>query len=350
MEEYMIKLSIIVPVYKVERYINQCIESILMQTYTNFEVILIDDGSPDNCGKICDEYKIKDNRVNVIHKKNQGLMAAWIDGVKIARGDYIVFVDSDDWIEEKMLESMVVILEKYNPDLISCNFTKDFPNKQVNRKNCFSEGFYSKDDITDKIYANLLNNGSFQGRGIPISRWGKLINKDLIIKNLKYCDTSISFSEDLNIMFPVLLDCSSIYIMNDENYFYHYRMNNESILHTYNSIMYKQILLLYKILFRVSEDKGKYDFTNQLLSDYVAACVQCVKNELMNKNKLTIIIDTVYNISNDKLLQSALDIVNYKQYSTINKFIIKVLKSNNKNMVSLSTIFLKLIKQLKSIN
>ena len=103
----MPKLSIIVPVYKVEQYLHKCIDSILSQTFTDFELILIDDGSPDRCGEICDEYAAKDDRIIVIHQKNRGVSAARNAGLDIARGEYIGFVDSDDWIEPEMYESML---------------------------------------------------------------------------------------------------------------------------------------------------------------------------------------------------------------------------------------------------
>lgn len=99
----MPKFSIIVPVYKVEQYLDRCIQSILKQTFTDFEVILVDDGSPDNCGVICDNYAAKDDRIVVLHQINQGLSAARNNGLDIARGEYICFVDSDDWIEHEML-------------------------------------------------------------------------------------------------------------------------------------------------------------------------------------------------------------------------------------------------------
>ena len=93
------KISIIVPVYKVEKYLHKCIDSILAQTFKDFELILVDDGSPDNCGKICDEYAKRDNRIVVVHKENGGQASARNRGINIARGDYIGFVDSDDWID-----------------------------------------------------------------------------------------------------------------------------------------------------------------------------------------------------------------------------------------------------------
>lgn len=125
------KISIIVPVYKVEKYIHKCIDSILAQTFTDFELILVDDGSPDNCGKICDEYVKKDRRIKVIHKKNGGLSDARNAGIEIARGDYIGFVDSDDYIESDMYELLYDICIENNCEIASCSSTIYFKNKTV---------------------------------------------------------------------------------------------------------------------------------------------------------------------------------------------------------------------------
>ena len=105
-------VSIIVPVYKVEKYLNRCIDSILNQTYINLEIILVDDGSPDNCGKICEEYAQKDNRVIVIHKENGGLSDARNKGLNIARGEFVSFIDSDDFIDKSMIEVLVKQLKE----------------------------------------------------------------------------------------------------------------------------------------------------------------------------------------------------------------------------------------------
>ena len=112
------KFSVVVPVYKVEEYINECVDSILNLSFDDFEVILVDDGSPDNCGKICDEYAKKDERVRVIHKENGGLVSARQAGIKIARGEYIVNIDSDDYIDKDMLKNSDEIINSYSPDAI----------------------------------------------------------------------------------------------------------------------------------------------------------------------------------------------------------------------------------------
>ena len=115
-------ISIIVPIYNVEKYLSKCIDSILAQTYNDIEVILVDDGSPDNCPMICDEYAQKDNRVIVIHQKNAGVSAARNAGLKAAHGEYIGFVDPDDWISSSMYQEMITALERENADLAICGY------------------------------------------------------------------------------------------------------------------------------------------------------------------------------------------------------------------------------------
>lgn len=105
--ETLYKISIIIPVYKVEPYIRQCLESVVNQTYQNLEIIIIDDGSPDNCGKICDEYAQNDNRIHVVHKENGGLSAGWNDGIAVSSGDWITFIDSDDWVDASYVERFI---------------------------------------------------------------------------------------------------------------------------------------------------------------------------------------------------------------------------------------------------
>lgn len=113
-------LSVIIPVYKVENYLQRCLDSIINQTYKNLEIILVDDGSPDNSGKICDEYAQKDKRIKVIHQKNKGQGAARNAGIIASKGELITFIDSDDWIECNMYEIMISKLLQYNLDIIKC--------------------------------------------------------------------------------------------------------------------------------------------------------------------------------------------------------------------------------------
>lgn len=113
-------ISVIVPVYQVEKFLERCIDSIINQTYSNLEIILIDDGSVDNSGKICDEYELKDSRIKVIHQNNKGLSSARNKGVEIAKGDYIAFVDSDDWINSDMYETLMKVMQTFYLDIVRC--------------------------------------------------------------------------------------------------------------------------------------------------------------------------------------------------------------------------------------
>lgn len=131
------KISIIVPIYNTEKYLRTCIESILNQTYQNIEVILVNDDSPDNCGQICENYKIKDDRIVVIHQKNKGLSGARNSGLDVANGDYIGFVDSDDWIGKEMYEVMLNVSLKYDLDIVECGinnsgFEIEYTNTELN--------------------------------------------------------------------------------------------------------------------------------------------------------------------------------------------------------------------------
>ncbi len=150
----MPKISIIVPVYKVEKYIHQCIDSILKQTFTDIELILVDDGSPDSCGKICDEYAVKDRRVKVIHKENGGLSDARNTGVKCAKGEYISFVDSDDWIAPNALEEALWQMLKNEVDMLKFGFIKTDGRKS--KTVTFKENKIFDKDLFGKYFDGVL--------------------------------------------------------------------------------------------------------------------------------------------------------------------------------------------------
>lgn len=168
----MPKLSIIVPVYKVEPYIHKCVDSILNQSFTDFELILVDDGSPDKCGKICDEYALKDERVRVIHKENGGLSDARNAGIDIAVGEVIGFVDSDDWIEQRMYEEMLNYMEENNLDIVCAD------TNQVKEGKIKFKPRYKKNKIWDKKEAICeILNGTLDN-----AAWNKIYKRSVIGK------------------------------------------------------------------------------------------------------------------------------------------------------------------------
>ena len=165
------KISIIVPVYKVEQYLRQCIESIINQTYQNLEIILVDDGSPDNCPAICDEYAALDKRIKVIHKKNGGLSDARNAGLEIATGDYIGFVDSDDWISQTMYEELINVAIDYGVQLSYCGFSY-IENDIVLEKKCFGN--------KRKVSGREMLQDIFCKNGVNVVVWNKLYDSKLL--------------------------------------------------------------------------------------------------------------------------------------------------------------------------
>lgn len=167
-------ISIIVPIYNVEQYLERCIRSIVNQTYSNLEIILVDDGSPDNCPQICDEWAKKDSRIKVIHKENGGLSDARNAGMQIATGDLIGFVDSDDWIHPQMYEKLFVSMEQQDADIAACQFIKrtsltqsDFELSDINENQIVYD--------TEEALKELILDGK-----VKQVVWNKLYKKELI--------------------------------------------------------------------------------------------------------------------------------------------------------------------------
>lgn len=201
-------ISIIIPVYKVEKYLEKCIQSVINQTYENLQIILVDDGSPDNCGKICDEYAKKDHRIEVIHKSNGGLSDARNKGLEIAKGEYIGFLDSDDYIESDMYEVLYNLLKQYNVDVSICNFYTVSQGKIAikNADNGIKE--YNRIEILKEI---LLDNN------IQSYAWNKLYKKDLF-DEIKY-PVGKKY-EDIGTTFYLLEKCNKVVVTGKPEYYY----------------------------------------------------------------------------------------------------------------------------------
>ena len=171
------KISIIVPVYNVEQYLPQCIESIINQTYQNLQIILVDDGSPDNSGRICDEYAEKDLRIKVIHKENGGVGSARNEGINYALGEYIYFVDADDYLESELIDICMNTIIKQYPDMLIFGFNKVDKNG-LNKKPVIPPAYSINDLSTEK---DALADIFCSGTGLAV--WDKLIKTKLIKDN-----------------------------------------------------------------------------------------------------------------------------------------------------------------------
>lgn len=208
-------ISIIVPIYKVENYLEKCIESILNQTYKDIEIILVDDGSPDNCGKICDEYAKKDKRIKVIHKQNGGLSDARNFGIDLATGEYIIFVDSDDYIDRNMCRILLNYAKKYDADIVSCNFKDVYVNnvEKIN-KQCINKNLEIVSNIK-ALYKYFLKNTTDM-----VVVWNKLYKKKVFFdeKNVRFPKGKLH--EDMYTTYKLYYYASKIVFIDDILYYY----------------------------------------------------------------------------------------------------------------------------------
>lgn len=173
-------ISVVVPVYNVEKYLNRCVDSILNQTFTDFELILVDDGSPDNCGKICDEYKEKDSRIKVIHKKNGGRSDAKNSGIELVLNEsiseWIAFVDSDDWIHPRYFEFLLKAAIENNVSIVACEYAKakeytSFPIVEFHSNVCSMEKFWMSHNVVSVVpWGKLYKKKDFTGIRYPIGK------------------------------------------------------------------------------------------------------------------------------------------------------------------------------------
>ena len=250
MEAY--KISMIIPVYNAEQYLKKCVDSVRAQTYGNLEIMLVDDGSTDSSGELCDAYAEKDERIRVIHKGNGGLVSAWKAGVKECSGEYVSFLDSDDWIDPEMLSEMSAYLTGNDREMVISDYIieRDGGSQEYVWQKLVP-GVYGRKEIEEKIFPCLLGQ---EERYITISRCMKLISKRLIAENGSYTDPAIIVGEDTTIMLPVLLDCQRIVAM-DHKAYYHYLYVKESMVHKYNEKLTENIRKLIQTTDRILKDK-----------------------------------------------------------------------------------------------
>lgn len=303
--------SLIVSVYKVEKHLRQCVDSILAQTHSNFELILVDDGSPDSCPEICDEYASKDDRVKVIHKANGGLMSTRKAGASVAVGQYLCFIDGDDFIDADMLETYEKILNENSVDVICASFSK-FNNSHtqamLQKVPC---GIYNKKELKEKIYPLMLSVEPFFSFYVIPSICTKCIKRD-IAKNI-YSDLpeNIALGEDVAASYPVLLKAESVCVTDYCGYMY--RLNQESMTHTYDKTLYEKLKTLL-IHLKSVERETSWNAGTQIDEYAVYLLYLAVTNEFVynNKDNYSVKKKNFLLFLNDELFSSAVKNISVK--------------------------------------
>lgn len=229
MEYFMEPLiSVIVPVYNTELYLRQCIESICVQTYRNLEVILVDDGSTDASGTICDEYAGKDPRIKVLHKENGGVTSARKAGIALARGIFTGFVDSDDWIEPDMYEALSKKMGECGADMVWSNAHWHKGEVAVLRHTSISEGLYRSNQNFIDLMDNIIYSGRPEDSMVLPALWNKLFKTELIRNAIYAVDDAVTIGEDHLVLCIAAMRSEAVYVMQES--FYHYRIHPVSAL------------------------------------------------------------------------------------------------------------------------
>lgn len=264
MNKELDKISVIVPIYNAEKYLDRCLSSIIGQTYKNLEIICVDDGSTDNSLAICNKYSLLDNRIKVIHKSNGGVTSARKAGMKIASGEWVGFVDSDDWLELYAYERMIKKGKNEDVTLICGNFRRNYENHSIDYISKFNEGKYELSEDNSYFISNFIFNKEIFEFGIYPSLWNKLFRKKNVEIILNELDEDIIFQEDAAIVYSYILKHKKIYVINDIVYNYN-RYNSNSCMHCFNNEKYNSIIKAHSFIKQLETNENKEYIDKQLL-------------------------------------------------------------------------------------
>ena len=243
-------VSVIVPIYKIPEYLGCCIDSILAQTYPDFELILVDDGSPDDCGRICDEYAERDRRIIVIHKKNGGLTSARNAGLSKASGEWIMHVDGDDWVEPDMLESLIEAARVTGADLVFGDFLSDRP----------SDAYQKLPTLSSDKTESMSNYVAYPMTTI----WGSIAKRSLYKVNQLKSPEGISYCEDFHLIVRLCYFANKI--VNVHRPFYHYRYRPTSIMSNMSKRTEEDEQWVYQDTIRFFKEQGVYEDYRKVMS------------------------------------------------------------------------------------
>lgn len=267
----MAKVSIVVPVYKAEKYLDRCVESILNQTFVDFELLLVDDGSPDNCPRMCDSWRQRDDRIIAIHKENGGPQSAVKCGVDAAVGTFVTFVDSDDWVEPTYLQVLYEGITENGADVVQCNYLQI--SKDMAVKRCSQPRIMGETEIHEELLPAMADN---RIQVLTPSRWAKIYKAEHVRQAISLCDLSINMGEDILFNFAVFGQCKKIVIL-DSPPLYNYVRNPQGIMVSYNPKHIQNKNKYFVNLKKIAEHYECYCGNIDLLkqqgyADYIYAC------------------------------------------------------------------------------
>jgi glycosyltransferase involved in cell wall biosynthesis len=267
-------ISVIVPIYNLDAYLYQCISSITKQTYERLEIILVDDGSTDNALEICESFRKSDQRIKVIAKPNGGLVSARKAGLNASTGEYVFYLDGDDWVDNDCLYQYYQYAKNYNVDIVLGDYKREFIGNVVKIDHSFMPGFYDRSRIEREILPIMIYAGEFFHHGIKTYSWGKLYKRELVEELQNQVPNEIMIGEDAALVYPAIFKSNSIYMTDIAGC--NYRQRPNSILKSTNfdqNELYR-IALAFNYLSNalVINDPG-YNFLHQLQAYFAAISI-----------------------------------------------------------------------------
>ena len=292
-------ITVIVPVYNVEKYIKDCIDSLINQTYKNIEIILVDDGSKDRSGEICEYYAEKDSRIKVIHKRNEGLGFARNTGLEVAQGTFVTFVDSDDKADPNLLEELAKGIAESNCDTCIGGFKRTLEDGTVRFEEIYDNDIYRGDEVYNKLFARMLGSAPDRHDSIRMSVWNVMYSMNIIRKyNIRFPSEREFISEDIIWDSEYYKYAKQVRVINSTAY--NYRINPDSLTRRYKPDMLKKICILYNELRnRISGDEEKNKRLQRQFFVNLKACIEQEKTEISKKTNVEI-KRTLRKIVNDK--------------------------------------------------
>lgn len=260
-------LSVVIPVHNSEKYLARCIESLLNQTYQKMEILLINDGSTDHSGSICNKYTEEYSKILTFHQKNLGANAARKKGILCAQGEYIAFVDSDDWVETDFFEILMSSIIKENADMITSNVIQDTKGRLEIQTSAIKPGKYTKKDIDEKIFPNMIYDDVVRKPGIFAYLWGKILIREQLLDSMKDLDDRLVYGEDGAIIFPMLAKINNLMVIDYAGY--HYVQHDTSMTHNLSLDLFCNIQYLEEYLTIKFKKLGKYELVETQLHYFI---------------------------------------------------------------------------------
>lgn len=289
MKDEEIKISVIIPIYNKEKYLDACVSSVCKQTYKNLEIILIDDGSSAPCREMCDDYALKDSRVVVVHKENGGLLSARRKGIEVATGDYVATIDADDWIELDFYYRMAEMIIENKPDMITAsNYYRNYEDGHYmevldNRR----RGYWERSEFAQEILPYFIKENVFFETEFPISMAFYMFETNFARKNMQRVDQRLKLAADYTFVMLAFLNARSFAVIPYRGY--HYRCHTSSMTHTVKNLK-ESLQMVHDVL-----DKAISQ------SDYDQSSLRRKNNFVMYHSFLNSDYKAIYNVSQDFL-------------------------------------------------